>query len=228
MAAVTPQMVKQLRDRTDQPMGLCKQALDQAGGDMDQAITWLQQQNAKMGVKREGNETAEGRITTYEVQRQTVTLTVQRMPTFEVIFSDFDLTDPAVAKHGTTTTPGVLGLLDAMLPELTGIVLDETATDSEDAVYLVPAGLERMFFEPDGSFVWVGSAAGQAWQLDGLLADRAGRLLYVELKGRCPSDVLDGILATFGRPEHGLMFQLVREAVFLDESEFRRYAAAGD
>ncbi len=28
MAAVTPQMVKQLRDRTDQPMGLCKQALD--------------------------------------------------------------------------------------------------------------------------------------------------------------------------------------------------------
>ncbi|MBN8624951.1 MAG: hypothetical protein J0M17_05615 [Planctomycetes bacterium] len=88
--------------------------------------------------------------------------------------------------------------------------------------------LERMFFEPDGSFVWVGSAEGQAWQLDGLLADRAGRLLYVELKGRCPPEVLDRILATFGRPEHGLMFQLVREAVFLDESEFRKYAAAGD
>src|SRR5262245_4379830 len=59
---VTPQMVKQLRDRTDQPMGLCKQALDQAGGDMDKAITWLQQQNSKMTAKREGNETAEGRI----------------------------------------------------------------------------------------------------------------------------------------------------------------------
>src|SRR5207248_2147587 len=57
-----PQMVKQLRDRTDQPMGLCKQALDQSGGDVDKAIDWLQQQNAKMGVKREGNETAEGRI----------------------------------------------------------------------------------------------------------------------------------------------------------------------
>ncbi len=59
---VTPQMVKQLRDRTDQPMGLCKQALDQSAGDMDKAITWLQQQNSKMGVKREANETAEGRI----------------------------------------------------------------------------------------------------------------------------------------------------------------------
>src|SRR5947208_1457372 len=58
----TPQMVKQLRDRTDQPMGLCKQALDQNAGDMEKAIEWLRAQNSKMGVKREGNETAEGRI----------------------------------------------------------------------------------------------------------------------------------------------------------------------
>jgi elongation factor Ts len=65
MAAVTPQMVKQLRDRTDQPMGLCKQALDQNGGDMEKAIEWLRQQNAKMGVKREGSETAEGRVGVY-------------------------------------------------------------------------------------------------------------------------------------------------------------------
>src|SRR3954469_21556095 len=62
MAAVTPQMVKKLRDRTDQPMGLCKQALDQNGGDMEKAVDWLRGQNTKMGVKREGNETAEGRI----------------------------------------------------------------------------------------------------------------------------------------------------------------------
>lgn len=62
MAAVTPQMVKSLRDRTDQPMGLCKQALDTNAGDMDKAIDWLRSQNSKMGVKREGNETAEGRI----------------------------------------------------------------------------------------------------------------------------------------------------------------------
>lgn len=62
MATVTPVMVKQLRERTDQPMGLCKQALDQAAGDMDAAIRWLQQQNSKMTAKREGNEAAEGRV----------------------------------------------------------------------------------------------------------------------------------------------------------------------
>lgn len=43
-------------------MGLCKQALDESGGDMDGAIAWLQKQNSKMTAKREGNETAEGRI----------------------------------------------------------------------------------------------------------------------------------------------------------------------
>ena len=63
--SVTPQMVKQLRDRTDQPMGLCKQALDQSAGDMEKSIEWLRSQNSKMGVKREGNETAEGRIGAY-------------------------------------------------------------------------------------------------------------------------------------------------------------------
>ena len=59
---VTPQLVKQLRDRTDQPMGLCKKALDQNAGDMDKAIDWLRTQNSKMGAVREGNETAEGRV----------------------------------------------------------------------------------------------------------------------------------------------------------------------
>lgn len=86
--------------------------------------------------------------------------------------------------------------------------------------------LERLFFEPDGSFVWVGSGDAGPWQLDGQLTDRAGRLLYVELKGTCPEAELDRILATFGMPEHGLMFQLVREAVFLDDAEFRKFAAA--
>jgi elongation factor Ts len=55
-------MVKQLRDRTDQPMGLCKQALDENAGDMDKAIDWLRERSKGVTAKREGNETAEGRI----------------------------------------------------------------------------------------------------------------------------------------------------------------------
>jgi elongation factor Ts len=62
MAAVTPQMVKQLRDRTDQPMGLCKQALDENAGDLEKAIDWLRERSKGVTAKREGNETAEGRV----------------------------------------------------------------------------------------------------------------------------------------------------------------------
>ncbi len=57
-----------------------------------------------------------------------------------------------------------------------------------------------MFVEPDGSFVWVGAAAGapNSWQLDGQLFDRAGKVLLIELKGGCPQSALEQILAVCG------------------------------
>jgi hypothetical protein len=87
--------------------------------------------------------------------------------------------------------------------------------------------LEHMFCEPDGSFVWTSPQAQQPWQLDGNLYDRDGRLLFVDVKGTCPADALDRLLAALGWPQTPLMFQLTREAVFLDEDEFRRLAAKG-
>ena len=88
------------------------------------------------------------------------------------------------------------------------------------------AKLDRMFFEPDGSFVWT-SSAQSTWQVDGNLFDRNGRLLFVDLKGSCPSEQFDRLLSALGWPATPMMFQLVREAVFLDEAEFRRYADSG-
>ena len=84
--------------------------------------------------------------------------------------------------------------------------------------------LERMFFEPDGSFVWTSGAGEPNWQIDGNLFDRAGRLQFVDLKGNCPRELFDRLLAAFGWPTMPVMFQLVREAVFLDDAEFRRMA----
>jgi hypothetical protein len=83
--------------------------------------------------------------------------------------------------------------------------------------------LPRMFFEPDGSFVWVSSHGSPTWQLDGVVYDRGDRLLYVDLKGSCPASEFDVLLTALGWPATPLMFQLVREAVFLDEAEFRRF-----
>jgi hypothetical protein len=88
------------------------------------------------------------------------------------------------------------------------------------------AALPRLFIEPDGSFVWVADATDRLWQVDGQLYDRDDRLLYVEVKGRCPADAFDRLLRSFGWPGMPLMFQLVRQAVYLDETEFRRFAAS--
>jgi len=87
------------------------------------------------------------------------------------------------------------------------------------------ARLDRMFCESDGSFVWVSSQGEPAWQVDGNLYDRNERLLFVDLKGSCPQQQFDRVLTALGWPETKLMFQLTREAAFLDEAEFRRYAS---
>jgi len=84
--------------------------------------------------------------------------------------------------------------------------------------------LERMFCEPDGSFVWVSPQGEPAWQVDGNLYDRNERLLFVDLKGTCPPEAFDRLLTALGWPATKFLFQLTREALFLNEEEFRRHA----
>ena len=54
--------VKTLRDRTNAPMMDCKKALTEAAGDMEKAIQWLREKNAKIQVSKGDREAAEGRI----------------------------------------------------------------------------------------------------------------------------------------------------------------------
>lgn len=63
---VTAEMVKQLRERTGVGMGKCKEALDQAGGDIDTAIDILRKAGMASAVKKEGRETNEGLIAAAE------------------------------------------------------------------------------------------------------------------------------------------------------------------
>lgn len=59
---VTAEMVKELRERTGVSMGKCKEALDQAAGDMNKAIDILRKSGMASAVKKEGRETNEGLI----------------------------------------------------------------------------------------------------------------------------------------------------------------------
>ena len=86
------------------------------------------------------------------------------------------------------------------------------------------ARLERMYAEPDGSFVWASPREGLWWQVDGNAFEKDGRVLLADLKGSCPAAEFDRLLAAFGWPQQAMMMQLVRPAVFLDEATFRRHA----
>jgi elongation factor Ts len=62
MAAVTAQMVKDLRERTDLPMMECKQALTECQGDVEAALEWLRKKHKGKMAERSGRATGEGRI----------------------------------------------------------------------------------------------------------------------------------------------------------------------
>lgn len=66
MTTITPTMIKELRERTGVGMGKCKEALDEAKGDMELAIANLRKAGMASAVKKEGRETKEGMIGTAE------------------------------------------------------------------------------------------------------------------------------------------------------------------
>jgi hypothetical protein len=137
--------------------------------------------------------------------------------------------DAVVHARPAKPAPGKIVLLDGTeVPTLAVTANDANRGFARtfEEVEAAAARLERMYFEPDGSFVWRSSAGEPAWQLDGMVYDRDGRVLYVELRGACSPDGLDAFLATLGWPGAPVMFQRKREAVYLDEPTFRRLAAA--
>jgi elongation factor Ts len=65
MSAISAQDVKALRDRTGAAMMACKNALTEAGGDIEQAVELLRARGEAQAAKRSGREAAEGTIQSY-------------------------------------------------------------------------------------------------------------------------------------------------------------------
>lgn len=63
---VTPALVKELRERTGVGMAKCKEALDQAGGNMDEAIAILRKAGMMSAAKKEGRATKEGMVLAHQ------------------------------------------------------------------------------------------------------------------------------------------------------------------
>jgi elongation factor Ts len=63
--AISAQTVKALRDKTGAGMMDCKKALQESGGDEEQAIAWLRQKGLSKAAKRAGRTASEGLIGSY-------------------------------------------------------------------------------------------------------------------------------------------------------------------
>ena len=64
MADITPQMVKELRIKTDAGMMDCKKALMECDGDMDAAVKYLREKGIAKAAKKADREAKEGIVTT--------------------------------------------------------------------------------------------------------------------------------------------------------------------
>lgn len=65
MAAITTQMVKELREATGAGVLDCKQALEANDGDFDKAVIYLREKGMAAAAKRAGREAKEGLIGSY-------------------------------------------------------------------------------------------------------------------------------------------------------------------
>lgn len=122
----------------------------------------------------------------------------------------------AVAGHATESDEARTAMELTQLAETNFPVSFEQAAEGLQA-------LDRMYFEFDGSFVWVGDQP-QPWQIDGMLYDRLGRLHRVELKGWCPLMQWHELLKALGVEPAQIIAHLVEPHQLVDGIElFERW-----
>ena len=63
MAGATPKLIKELREKSGAGMLDCKKALNETGGDIEEAIKYLREAGLSKAAKKSGNLAAEGLIT---------------------------------------------------------------------------------------------------------------------------------------------------------------------
>jgi elongation factor Ts len=62
---IRPEDVKRLREQTGAGIMDCKRALEESGGDVEQAVAWLKEKGLSTAAKKAGREAREGVITSY-------------------------------------------------------------------------------------------------------------------------------------------------------------------
>lgn len=102
---ITASMIKELRERTGIGMGKCKEALEEAKGDMELAISNLRKAGMATAVKKEGRATNEGLIGTAEHNSIIALVEVNAETDFVVKNERFKRFLDSIAEEVASTNP---------------------------------------------------------------------------------------------------------------------------
>lgn len=105
---VTATLIKELRDRTGVGMGKCKEALEEAKGDMELAIANLRKAGIASAVKKEGRATNEGMIAASETADVVAIVEVNAETDFVVKNDKFQEFLRNIAEDAANTKPASL------------------------------------------------------------------------------------------------------------------------
>lgn len=114
MTQITPAMIKDLRERTGVGMGKCKEALEEAKGDIELAIANLRKAGMATAVKKEGRETKEGMIGFAETPSTVALVEINAETDFVVKNDRFKQFLQSIAEEVAKTMPSSL---DAFLQQ---------------------------------------------------------------------------------------------------------------
>jgi elongation factor Ts len=108
VSQITTSMIKELRERTGIGMGKCKEALEEAKGDMELAISNLRKAGMASAVKKEGRATNEGLIGTDEHKSTIAIVEVNAETDFVVKNERFKHFLDSIAAEVAATVPASL------------------------------------------------------------------------------------------------------------------------
>ena len=152
MVQITAAMVKELREKTNQPMMECKQALIEADGDEDGAVDILRKKGLSSISKRSGRDAKEGLIGSYIhhnarvgaiVELNCETDFVARNEAFRQLASD-------LAVHVCAAAPLALSVEDLdseMLDKERKVLAEQVQDKPPEIVEKIVEGKLRRFYE---------------------------------------------------------------------------------
>lgn len=105
---ITATMVKDLRERTGVGMAKCKEALDQSGGNIEEAISILRKAGVTSAAKKEGRVTKEGAVFSFATPNDIAIVEVDAETDFVVKNEKFIEFCKIIAQEAAETKPASL------------------------------------------------------------------------------------------------------------------------